>query len=85
VAFGDGVEEDDVAQGNVLPGDHDWVRLNPQSQFWLDVAVFEDAFAAAHGVPGKHSSGCAVLLKRAVESYKGDLLAVATMTGASRA
>jgi len=69
------LEEGDVAQGNVLQVDHDWVRLNPDSQFCLDVAVFEDAFRAAHCVPGRQlEPECALLLKRAVEFYKGDLL-----------
>jgi DNA-binding SARP family transcriptional activator len=59
----------------ILLIDHDWVELNLPGECSLDVAVFEHAFAATQGVPGKllDSSGAA-LLRNAVELYKGDLL-----------
>lgn len=69
------LEEGGVTQGSFLEVEHDWVRLNPQGQFWLDVAVFEEAVGSAQGIPGKQLDGKqATLLKQAVEFYKGDLL-----------
>lgn len=59
----------------LLVVEHNWVQLNLQSEVWLDVEVFEQAFAVTQGRPGKHldASGVA-LLKEAVELYQGDLL-----------
>lgn len=70
------LDEDGGSPGGVvLQVEHDWVRLNPQGAYWLDVAAFEDAAAAAQGVPGKRLDHArAVLLKQAVEFYQGDLL-----------
>jgi DNA-binding SARP family transcriptional activator len=55
--------------------EHDWVQLNLFTDCSLDVAFFEEAFAATQGVPGKLlDSSDAALLKRVVKLYKGDLL-----------
>lgn len=59
----------------VLRIEHDWIQLNLSCECSLDVAVFEQAYAATQGVPGKQlDSSSAALLKNAVELYKGDLL-----------
>ncbi|HKR58314.1 MAG TPA: hypothetical protein VJS64_01175, partial [Pyrinomonadaceae bacterium] len=41
------------ANNQVLLVGHDWVQLNLQSDFWVDLAVFEQGFASASGVSGK--------------------------------
>ena len=60
---------------HILLIDPDWIRFNPQADLWLDVAVFEQAFALVQGVPG-HQLGepAAQALQMAVELYQGDLL-----------
>jgi DNA-binding SARP family transcriptional activator len=69
------LEVDRSAQKQVLLVEHDWVQLSSQSDLWLDVTVFEQAFTATRGVPGKQlDSERAETLKSAVELYKGDLL-----------
>jgi DNA-binding SARP family transcriptional activator len=63
------------AGGQLLVVEHDWVQLNLQSETWLDVAIFEQAFAATQGMAGQSlDSSSSALLKDAVELYHGDLL-----------
>ncbi len=53
----------------------DWVLVNPASQFWLDVAVFEQAFDATSGVSGGDlDDRRSRALVAAAELYRGDLL-----------
>ncbi len=67
--------EGDAGAGGVLTVEHDWVRLNSATGFWLDVAVFERAFAEAKGSAGREmDDACAATLRGAVEVYAGDLL-----------
>ena len=57
---------------NVAP---DWVSFNSDSDIWLDVAVFEQAFAVAREVTGKNlSAEQAYTLDDAINLYQGDLL-----------
>lgn len=66
--------EGETAVG-VLTVEHDWVRLNSAEGFWLDVAVFERAFASAKGSAGREMDDeSAGALRVAVEVYAGDLL-----------
>ena len=59
----------------VLLVEHDWVQLNLHDHVWLDVAVFERAFDATQGVPGKElDRSRSEMLKEAVGLYSGDLL-----------
>lgn len=68
------LEEGDVTHQILLVG-HDWVQFNVKSDPWLDLALFERAFAAASGVPGKElDKPKAEALKDAVGLYRGDLL-----------
>lgn len=69
------LEVAELACQQVLLVEHDWVQLNLRSELWLDLALFERAFATTEGVTGRQldSSG-AQILKEAVELYKGDLL-----------
>ena len=70
-----GLETDGLAGQHVLLVEHDWVQLNLQSEVWLDVAQFEQAFAATQGVSGKQlDKPGAAMLKDAVRLYTGDLL-----------
>src|SRR6266513_5958243 len=46
------LEAGEVDGEQLLAVEHDWVQLNLQSQTWLDVAVFERAFATTQGVVG---------------------------------
>src|SRR5687768_2353263 len=39
-------------QRSILLFDEDWVQINADADLWLDVAVFERAYAAAQGVWG---------------------------------
>ncbi len=53
----------------------DWVQVDPQADFWLDVALFEQAFATVSGVPGQELDFQQVLtLLNALGLYRGDLL-----------
>jgi DNA-binding SARP family transcriptional activator len=70
-----GLETRELAGPHVLLVEHDWVQLNLQSELWLDVAVFEQAFDATQGVPGRQlDKPGAAMLKDAVRLYAGDLL-----------
>jgi DNA-binding SARP family transcriptional activator len=60
---------------HVLLVEPDWVQLNPEADVWLDVAVLEQAFALAQGVPGRElAAHRAQTLHAAVQLYQGDLL-----------
>ena len=53
----------------------DWVSFNSDSDIWLDVAVFEQAFTVAREVTGKNLSvEQAHTLDKAINVYQGDLL-----------
>jgi DNA-binding SARP family transcriptional activator len=59
----------------VLQIDPDWIQVNTQADLWLDVAVFEQAFAQAQGVAGSSLDTRAVAqLERAAALYQSDLL-----------
>ena len=52
-----------------------WIELRPEGGLWLDVAVFEDAYAAVRGVPVQRlTEPRARRLAYAVELYMGYLL-----------
>lgn len=55
--------------------ENDSVRLNPQAEFWLDVAEFEQAYQSVAGIPGKSlTTEQAQSLQQATSLYRGDLL-----------
>ncbi|HZH92141.1 MAG TPA: BTAD domain-containing putative transcriptional regulator [Pyrinomonadaceae bacterium] len=61
--------------GSLLSTGHDWVRFNADSAVWLDVAVFERAFARVQGKAGRDlDDETKRLVEAAAELYKGDLL-----------
>ena len=64
-----------AANCNILLVDADWIQINPQSEYWLDIALFEQSFDVAQGMPGRELSSANVQkLKEAVALYRGDLL-----------
>jgi len=68
------IEDDPTAQ-QLLLADAGWIQINPLADFWLDVAVFEQAFALVQNIPGKDLDAERVQsLKSAVDLYQGDLL-----------
>ncbi len=63
------------------PSDHlllvtaDQVQINPEANFWLDVAVFEQAFACVEGIAGRQLDTQHVqALHNAIQCYCGPLL-----------
>ncbi len=58
----------------ILLIEHDWVRLNLESEIWLDVAEFEKAHEAAQRCRGELNPEGAAALEAAVQLYGGDLL-----------
>ena len=70
-----GLETPELAGQHVLLVEHDWVQLNLQTELWLDVAVFEQAYTVTQGIPGKQlDKSAAAALGDAVRLYTGDLL-----------
>lgn len=52
-----------------------WVSFKSDSDIWLDVAVFEQAFSVAREVGGEHlNTSQAQMLDHAIQLYQGDLL-----------
>ncbi len=59
----------------VLIVDPEWVSINQDADFWLDLAVFEDAYADVQGKPGNElSPQHAQALREAVQLYTNGLL-----------
>lgn len=59
----------------IVLADPDWVQLNPKADLWLDVAMFEQAFASVQKVPGQALKACqAQLLQHAAELSQEPLL-----------
>lgn len=67
--------QDAPASKQILLVESDWIQLNPEANYWLDVTVFERAFELVQGMPGrKLQPSTAQTLRCAVELYRGDLL-----------
>ena len=63
------------AESDVFQVEQNWIVVNPESEIWSDVAVFEDAFAGVQGVPGQQlNEETAQTLKDVASLYRGDLL-----------
>ncbi|PYS90789.1 MAG: hypothetical protein DMF64_14035 [Acidobacteria bacterium] len=53
----------------------DWIQVNQQGEFWLDLEIFEQIYAQVSGMPGRQlNAQRAQALHGAVRLYKGDLL-----------
>jgi DNA-binding SARP family transcriptional activator len=62
-------------KARLLLVESDWIQLNAKADFWLDVAVFERAFAISQDVPGPELDQTSVRkLQNAVSLYVEDLL-----------
>jgi len=60
---------------DLLLVESDWMQINPAIDMWLDITIFEQAFADVRDVPGREIAPHAVeTLKSAVDLYRGDLL-----------
>lgn len=63
------------AYNELLQADTEFVRLDSRKDFWLDVRVFEQAFAPVEGIPGERlDEPRAEELRKAVSLYQGNLL-----------
>jgi DNA-binding SARP family transcriptional activator len=61
--------------GHVMLVDSEWVCINPAADMWLDVAVFQQAFAHVQNVPGRALDALRIqALSDAADLYRGDLL-----------
>jgi two-component SAPR family response regulator len=59
----------------VLAVDPEWIRLNPEADFWLNLAALEHAFQLVQKIPGHAlDSQKAQMLQGTVELYQGPLL-----------
>ena len=59
----------------VLLVEPEWIRLNSEADFWLDIAVLENAFQLVQKVPGHElDTQQAQILQDAVQLYQGPLL-----------
>ncbi|MEP6637634.1 MAG: BTAD domain-containing putative transcriptional regulator [Acidobacteriota bacterium] len=66
---------DEKSRRRALNVEPDWVCLNKDADIWLDLEVFEQAFARAREVAGQHlDATSAAALEAAVQLYQGDLL-----------
>lgn len=62
-------------EDRVLLVENEWVHVNSRACPWLDVAVFEQAFALSQGLPGERlDAQAAQALEVAVRLYEADLL-----------
>ena len=53
----------------------EWLQINQQFSYWLDIAVFEDSFKNTHGIKGSDLDKEQVqVIQMGAECYKGDLL-----------
>ncbi len=59
----------------LIEADAEWIQLHSIEPLWLDVAVFEEAYAAVQDRPGRRLDAWdAHLLQRGIAVYEGDLL-----------
>jgi DNA-binding SARP family transcriptional activator len=69
------VSQVDENHGRIFNVEADWVSFNAHSDVWLDVAVFEQAFALVREVAGHQLDPAqAQTLEQAIQLYQGDLL-----------
>jgi len=60
---------------NLLLVNAEWLQVNPTSEFWLDVAVFEDSFKQTRRTLGRDlSEKQAQTIQNAAAVYRGELL-----------
>ena len=53
----------------------EWVQVNPQSVYWLDIASFESAYQTVKDIPVQNLTDQDItMLAEAVDLYRGDLM-----------
>ncbi len=63
------------ANQSILNIESEWISINPEADFWLDVKEFEHAISLVREIPGQDlDRSKSQTLKDAVRLYKGDLL-----------
>jgi DNA-binding SARP family transcriptional activator len=66
---------EDRAVCDLLVADPDWIEMRSGAALWLDVAAFEEAYAASRDVPGRDLEAAqSKSLEEAVQLHTGDLL-----------
>jgi DNA-binding SARP family transcriptional activator len=61
--------------GQLLIAHSDWIRVNTEADWWLDVAVFEQAYDLYRDMPGEDlTDSQAQALEAAIVLYRGDLI-----------
>lgn len=64
-----------IPQPPIVLVETEWIRVNSEASFWLDVAEFEEAFRRAEGIPGHQLDHAQFAnLVKAAELYSGSLL-----------
>ena len=67
--------QNEQAKDRILVVGPDWVQLNSQADFWLDVAEFEQVFNRVQKTPGQEFDiSTAQLVQYTVQLYQGPLL-----------
>jgi DNA-binding SARP family transcriptional activator len=67
--------EGSCADHHLLLADADYIRVDPDADLWLDVAVLEEGYERARGASGHVLDAPRVAgLRQAVDLYRGDLL-----------
>ena len=65
----------DLKNGKILLVESDWIQLNTDADYWLDIIDFDRAFKLVEGIPGRDMPLSSMqTLRRTVELYRGDLL-----------
>jgi DNA-binding SARP family transcriptional activator len=64
-----------IAGQNILLVDGDWLQINKDFDFWLDIDILKSAFMATQGIKGRNWDKKQVqTVQEAVASLEGDLL-----------
>lgn len=59
----------------LILADAEWVQINPEADYWLDVAEFEEVYLSVRGQQGKELEAEAYqTLKKTVTLYQGNIL-----------
>lgn len=67
--------QNELVSDRTLIVESEWIRLNPEAELWLDVAVLENAFQLVQKIPGHDlDNQKAQILHDAVQLYQGPLL-----------
>jgi DNA-binding SARP family transcriptional activator len=66
---------EEIFGNQVLLVTHDFIQLNHDAKYWLDIAIFEHAFSICQGIPGREIASKDIqTIKSAVDLYQADLL-----------